>query len=322
MKIGSLVLKGNAFLAPMAGVTDSAFRVLTREFGCALAFTEMLSASGIVRLSEKTLSYFLLKEEDRPVGVQIFGSDPVIMAEAARILESRGADIIDINMGCPVKKVVATGAGAALLRDLRRAEKIIKEVRKVIRVPLTIKIRSGWSYEEIRAVEVSRMAEANGVDAVILHPRTAKMGFCGKADWMLIRQVKNALKIPVIGNGDVRTVSDMERMISETGCDGVMIGRGALGRPWIFAQLLGKSGEDFGTLRERIAVIDRHLQKIIEIGGNGTLWRNFRKHLLWYTRGLPGSARLRDELSRISDMDVLRQKLTLLVSEGGFSSRS
>ncbi|MCX7816647.1 MAG: tRNA dihydrouridine synthase DusB [Syntrophales bacterium] len=313
MKIGSVVLEGNVFLAPMAGVTDYPFRALVRKFGCPLAYTEMLSASGVVNGSERT--FFAVEEDDRPIGVQIFGSCPVVMSEAAQVLENMGADIIDINMGCPARKVVSAGAGAALLRDLRRAEKIIQEVRKKIKVPLTIKIRSGWNHEEICVVEISRMAAANGVDAIIVHPRTAVMGFSGRADWGLIREVKNAVKIPVIGNGDVRTLSDMERMISETGCDGVMIGRGALGRPWIFAHLLRRCGSEFWTLNDRLPIINHHVQKIMEVEPNRYLWRNFRKHLLWYTKGLPGSARLRNELSRIDDVEVLKEKLYILFTE-------
>ncbi len=309
IKIGQLSLKNNMLLAPMAGITNLNFRILAREFGCALAFTEMVSSNGLIRQTPKTYSYLDTLPTDRPLGVQIFGADPAVMAEAARLAGEKGTDLIDINMGCPVKKVIKTGAGAALMRSPEKAKAIIAAVRKATALPLTVKIRAGWRRTEICAVEIARLAEDEGADAVIVHPRTADQGFSGHSDWEIIRKVKECLKIPVIGNGDIRCAADALRMMAETGCDGVMIGRASLGNPWIFGDILhlmqtGEKGEG-SSLQDREAMIRRHLEMEMAHIGDVPGLRNFRKHLLWYTKGLTGGASFRQILGQIHGKEAL-----------------
>jgi nifR3 family TIM-barrel protein len=304
MDIGRLHMKNNIFLAPMAGVTDFPFRMLMREFGCGLAFTEMVSAAGLVRGMEKTDRYLDSSPDDRPLGVQLFGVDPATMAEATRVAEQRGADLVDMNMGCPVKKVVKTGAGAALMRDPERTVAILQAMRKATELPFTVKIRAGWRPNEVTALHIGRIAEDCGVDAVILHPRTADQGFGGKADWRLIAALKERLRIPVIGSGDVRRPDDAVRMFRETGCDGVMVGRGVLGNPWLIKSILHRlSGGPFldPSLKERTEIIQHHLAMAVAYRGEKVGTRDFRKHLLWYSKGLPGGARFRAAAGKITD---------------------
>lgn len=304
MNIGLLRLKNNICLAPMAGVTDLPFRTLVREFGCGLAFTEMVSANGLVRGTGKTCRYLDSSPHDRPLGVQLFGSDPETLAEATRMTVERGADLIDMNMGCPVKKVVKTGSGSALMRDPQRVGAILHAMRKATELPFTLKIRAGWRHGEINALAIGRIAEDCGVDAVILHPRTVDQGFSGKADWRLIAVLKERLRIPVIGSGDVRLPEDAIRMFRETGCDGVMVGRGVLGNPWLIRNILDRlSGRDSfqPSFSERTDIIGRHLAMAVAYNGEKIGTRDFRKHLLWYTKGLPGGAQFRAAAGKITD---------------------
>ncbi len=301
MKIGRLEKECRVFLAPMAGITNLPFRTVAREFGCDLAFTEMVSSVGMIRGSAKTRSYLDSTPEDRPLGVQLFGADPAVMAEAARIAAECGADWIDINMGCPVRKVVKNGAGAALLKTPEKIRDILRAVRPVVRVPLTVKIRAGWSRGTVNAPEIAVMAQDLGVDTVVVHARTADQGFSGEADWRIIGRVKERLVIPVVGNGDIRSASDALAMMRASGCDGVMVGRGALGSPWIFreiaAALSGTAAPDPPTLSERRDIIDAHLKREVDYAGEKAGYRSFRKHLLWYTKGLKGGARFRHAAS-------------------------
>jgi len=309
LKIGSLVLKNCFCLAPMAGITDLAFRMIVRPFGCALCLTEMVSADGLARGMEKSLAYLRSSPPDRPLGVQIFGSDPAALADAARIVADRGADLVDINMGCPVKNVVKRGAGASLMRDPAKIGRSVHAVRKSISIPLTIKIRSGWDFSALNALEVSRIAEDSGCDAVILHPRTASQGFSGRADWRVIEEVKANSRITVVGNGDVLSAADARRMIETTGCDGVMVGRAVLGNPWIFAQITdppaGRS-DNAPDLEERKRVIQEHLHLSVEIFGEPMGVKTFLKHLFWYTRGLPGISHFRKRAGSVRKKDDLR----------------
>lgn len=304
MNIGLLRLKNNICLAPMAGITDLPFRTLVREFGCGLAFTEMVSATGLVRGMGKTCRYLDSSLGDRPLGVQLFGSDPETLAEATRMTVERGADLVDMNMGCPVKKVVKTGSGAALMRDPQRAAAILQAMRKATKLPFTLKIRAGWRPGEVNALAIGRIAEDCGIDAVILHPRTVDQGFSGEADWRLIAALKEQLRIPVIGSGDVLLPEDAVRMFRETGCDGVMVGRGSLGNPWLIRNILYRlSGRDFfePSLSERTEIIRRHLAMAVEYYGEKVGTRDFRKHLLWYTKGLRGGAQFRAAAGKITD---------------------
>jgi tRNA-dihydrouridine synthase B len=304
MNIGRLHLKNAICLAPMAGITDLPFRTLVREFGCGLAFTEMVSAAGLVRGMGKTCRYLDSSPGDRPLGVQLFGSDPETLAEATRMTAERGADLVDLNMGCPVKKVMKTGSGAALMRDPQRAAAILRAMRKATDLPLTLKIRAGWRPGEVNALTIGRIAEEAGVDAIILHPRTVDQGFGGKADWRLIAALKEQLRIPVIGSGDVRLPEDAVRMFGETGCDGVMVGRGVLGNPWLIRNILCRlSGSDLlmPSLTERAEIIRRHLVMAVDYDGEKVGTRDFRKHLLWYTKGLRGGAQFRAAAGKITD---------------------
>jgi tRNA-dihydrouridine synthase B len=273
------------------------FRTLLKDFGCGLTFTEMISANGLIRDSSRSFEYLSSSPVDKPLAVQLFGADPSVLAEGAKIVAGQGADLIDINMGCPARKIVRTGAGSALLKNPLHIGNIIKAVRAVVSVPLTVKIRSGCNAREVNAREVACIAEDCGADAVIVHPRTADQGFGGRADWDVIKQVKQAIKIPVVGNGDIRQAADALGMMRHTGCDGVMVGRGALGNPWLIGEVIAcLAGRDLPacpSLPDRFTVITRHLEMEMryygEAGGN----RNFRKHLLWYTKGLPGGAKFR-----------------------------
>jgi tRNA-dihydrouridine synthase B len=306
MNIGRLPLRNSVFLAPMAGITDLPFRTIVRSFGCGLAFTEMVSGSGLVRKTEKTFRYLASSPEDRPLGVQLFGYDPDTLAAAARIAEEGGADLLDVNMGCPVKKVAKTGSGASLMRDPERVAAILRAVRKASTLPLTVKIRAGWNARLTNALEIGQIAEGCGVDAVILHPRTADQGFGGRSDWGLIAALKGRLRVPVIGSGDVRSPEDADRMFRETGCDGVMVGRGALGNPWLIGNILSHlsgTGISLPSLSAREEMIRRHLMLAIDFYGETIGTRDFRKHLLWYTKGLRDGARFRQAAGCISDRD-------------------
>lgn len=310
MRLGNLQLPNNLLLAPMAGITDYPFRQLAREMGCGLVFTEMVSAEGFLRKGE---SFLKMVKGEHPVSIQLFGSKPDVLAEAASKAEAMGADAIDLNMGCPARQVVKTGAGAALMRLPEKVKEILLAMRKSISCPLTIKIRSGWNENQINAVEISRLAEGCGVDAIILHPRTKEQAFRGYAEWRLISEVKQAVGIPVIGNGDVKTPSSIQKMFEETGCDGVMIGRAALGNPWIFSRwpLSPQKKDVIVSLKERAKVINRHLLLIKSYYGERFSTFQIRKHLYWYTKGLPNCASFHSTLSGLKGMEALLEAFHL-----------
>ncbi|MEN6332201.1 MAG: tRNA dihydrouridine synthase DusB [Smithella sp.] len=306
-------LRGKAFLAPLAGISNLPFRLIARSFGCALAYTEMISANGLTRNTEKTFEYLQSCAEDKPLGIQIFGADPQLMARAACIAVEHGADLIDINMGCPVKKVVKTGAGAMLMKDPGAVGRIVAAVKKAVPIPVTVKIRSGWNRSSINAVEIARIAADSGADAVAVHGRTADQGYSGTADWEVIAAVKEALQVPVIGNGDIWQPQDALRMMTQTSCDAVMVGRGVLGNPWIFTginQLLGGNpGCWMSDLMQRHEIIKKHWSMEAELCGGRVAARNFRKHLLWYTKGLEGSSHFRNLVSALPDWESMLAEL-------------
>jgi len=306
MRIGNVELKNNLILAPMAGITDLPFRMISVEEGCALVVTEMVSAKGLVMGGEKSFSLLASSPKEKPVAVQLFGSEPETMAEAAAIVEGLGADIVDINMGCPVAKVVKNNSGSALLKNLPLIERIVGAVRKSMDIPLTIKIRAGWNSSSVVAREVLKVAEAGGVDAITLHARTKNQGFGGLADWSLIRDLKTDAKIPVIGNGDIKSPLDALKMLNFTGCDGVMIGRAAIGDPWIFRNtlsLLDSGAFDATSIEEKRGKILHHLDLMLERYGPAKGIKIFRKHLSAYSRGISGAAAFRHQINKTSSAD-------------------
>ena len=306
--IGTLKLENDLIMAPLAGITNLPFRRIIKRLGPGLVTTEMVSAMGLVMGKNKTLRYLKSHPDEKPLAVQIFGSRPEAMAGAAEIAVEAGADIVDINMGCPARKVVKNGAGGALLRDLHTIEEIISGVRKVCSVPLTVKIRTGWSPDHASSVEIAVLSEDCGADAVTVHPRFVTQGFSGHADWTVIAKVKEALKIPVIGNGDVTNPLLAQKMKEQTGCDGVMIGRAAVGNPWIFKQILAlENGLSVQppSLDDRRALILEHFNYLsMEIGENRAA-KLMRGLLLSYTKGLPNSRHFRSSFTSINDIDTL-----------------
>ena len=295
--IGKVKIPGRALLAPMAGITDMPFRLIAKKNGAALVVTEMVSAVALVKNNSRTFDLLSFDVCEHPISVQIFGAEPFIMAEAAKIVEDRGFDIIDINMGCPIKKVIKQGAGAALLKEIEKAKEIIAKVKKAVKIPLTVKIRSGWDKSSRNFLEIGYMAEQEGVDAVILHPRLKTDGFSGKARWEDISELKSRLSIPVIGNGDIKKGDDAKRMIETTNCDAVMIGRGSLGNPWIFKEVnaaIAKERIPNPPSREQKGIILlKHLYLAVKFKGELRGVREMRKHMGWYSKGLAAGSNFR-----------------------------
>lgn len=303
MKIGSLSLENITVMAPLAGITNLPFRLLAKASGCGLVCSEMISSDGLVYKSKKTAQLLDTSSKEKPLSVQIFGTDPAIMGEAAAIVAASGADILDINFGCSVKKVVKTGAGVALMRTPEKAEAVLLAVREAISIPLTIKIRTGWDSSGIQAFEIARIAESCGVDAIAVHPRTAAQGFRGEANWSLIAAIKQAVSIPVIGNGDIVAPEDAIRMQDETACDAIMIGRAAIGNPWIFSQILSlMKGE--ATMPVDISLrydaMCRYLRASVSYFGETHACYMMRSRLGWFVKGLPCSSNFRESIKRIS----------------------
>ncbi len=297
MQIGTIKLVNPVILAPMAGVTDLPFRLLAKEMGCGLVYSEMVSDKGLLYKNNHTMDMLKIDERERPVAMQIFGSEPESMAKAAQFVEAAGTNIIDINMGCPTPKIIKNGSGAALMCQPELAYRIMVNVVEAVKVPVTVKIRKGWNQNSINAVEMAKLAEKAGIAAVAIHGRTREQFYSGEADWSIIRQVKESVGIPVIGNGDIRTPYDAESMLAETGCDGLMIGRGAQGNPWIFRQVTQylATGEVLAlpTASERLSVMLRHLDMLVEYKGEYLGIREMRRHGAWYTKGLHHSSELR-----------------------------
>jgi len=309
LTIGSVRLANRIVSAPMAGVSDRAFRDLARGFGCALTYSEMISDMGLCYRQQRTLRLAEVSEEEPPVAVQIFGSDPEAMGRGAAIVVGLGAAIIDINMGCPTPKIVKNGEGAALMTNLDRARSIIREVTAAVKVPVTVKMRKGWSDDDNAYLELGVIAEQEGASAVTLHPRSRSQFFSGQADWSAIKKLKSELSIPVIGNGDIFRAEDARRMLDETGCDGVMIGRGAMGNPFLFHEAVALVEEglvaDPVGLEERIQTAIRHLDLICTYKGEMVGVREMRKHFSWYTHGMRGAASIRGHINQAATREDL-----------------
>ena len=309
LKIGNVTLDNNVVLAPMAGVTDLPFRLLCKEQGAGLICMEMISAKAIYFNNKNTMELMEIHPKECPVSLQLFGSDADIIAEMAKRIEDRPFAILDINMGCPVPKVAGNGEGSALMRNPKLVAEIVEKTANAISKPVTVKIRKGFNEQEVNAVEIAHIAEECGAAAVAVHGRTREQYYSGKADWDIIRQVKERVKIPVIGNGDITSGADAKAMLEQTGCDGLMIGRGAQGNPWVFREVLHflETGELMPPVsnEEKLATIRRHIELQMQYKGEFTGVREMRKHLAWYSAGLPGSAKFRNEVNLMETKEEL-----------------
>lgn len=313
MKIGNLNLDNKVFLSPMAGVTDLPFRLICKEQDCGMLYTEMVNAKALCYDDQNTKKMLKIEEEEHPVAIQIFGSDPEYMGGAAKILNSYPNEILDINMGCPAPKVVKNGDGSALLKNPELAAKVLRAVVDNSEKPVTLKIRKGWDDTCINAVEIAKISQDCGISAIAVHGRTREQYYSGKADWDIIKEVKQNVSIPVIGNGDVFEVEDAINMLNKTNCDAIMIGRGAQGNPWIFKRInhYMQTGEILPdpTLEEKIDTAMKHLKLAVQEHGEYVAVREMRKHIAWYLKGLRNSAKVRDEINKIESYEEVVNKL-------------
>lgn len=311
IKIGNVELNNNLLLAPMAGITDRAFRIICEKFGPGLVCTEMISAKGLYYDDSKTKQLLNMKDEKHPIAVQIFGSDVQSMGYAAEYI-SKYADIIDINMGCPAPKVVKNGDGSKLLLDLDKAKSIIEEVVRKSNVPVTVKFRKGWDNNNIVAVEMAKIAEQAGASAITIHGRTRSEFYSGVADWKIIKKVKESVKIPVIGNGDIKNASDAKKIFDQTGVDGIMIGRGTLGNPWIFEQIKSELNNEVFNISnsEKLSLILEQLNLEIEDKTEKVAIMEMRKHISWYIKNTKDASKIRDKINQITNKKELINTLT------------
>lgn len=321
LKIGNVEIQRTAALAPMAGVTDQAFRVICKEFGAAYMVTEMASAKAMTMGDKKTPHLLELEASEHPVAIQLFGEEPEVMARAARLALAYSPDILDINMGCPAPKIATGGSGSALMRTPELAGKIVRAVRDAVTIPVTVKFRKGWDDEHINAVEFAKLLEANGADALTIHGRTRKQMYAPPVDIDIIRKVKQAVSIPVVGNGDVDSAQSAAEMYERTGCDLVMVGRGALGKPWLFSQIRQYLHD--GTLpaepdvEEKMRIMLRHIALTCELKGEYIGMKECRKHASWYMKGLRGAALFREKSSHLSTFEDAKKLAALVLEELG-----
>ena len=312
LKIGNVELENNIILAPMAGVTDLPFRIISKEYGPGLVCTEMASSRAIFHNDEKTKKLLNIEGEKRPISMQIFGNDAESMGYAAKQV-SKIADIVDINMGCPAPKVIKNGDGSKLLLDLEKAEEIIKVVVKNSQVPVTLKFRIGWDYNHIVAMDIAKIAEKCGISAITVHGRTRNEFYSGKSNLDIIKKVKEAVKIPVIGNGDIIDEESALKMFRYTGVDGIMIGRGSFGNPWIFKKVINflKNGKKIAdiTNEEKLQVIKKHIELAIKEKGENVAVKEMRKHIAWYTKNLKNSSNFRDSINKIETKKELLERI-------------
>ncbi len=316
IQIGQVKIEKTAALAPMASVADKAYRIMAKEFGAAYCVGEMASCKGLCYSDKKTAALLTVTESERPMAVQLFGAEPEFMYKAVKIAEQYKPDIIDINAGCPMPKIVTGGAGSALMKTPRLFGELIKAAVSATDIPVTVKIRKGWDDDHVNAVELARIAEQSGAAAIAVHGRTKEQLYSGKADWEIIKMVKQAVSIPVIGNGDVSSPEDCERMYEYTNCDLVMIGRGSYGRPWLFGQIRdyfgGKSVRPEPDLDEKLSIMRRHIALLVDDKGERTGMKEARRQAAWYIRGISGAAKFRNlfgNMNTLADLDYLIEQI-------------
>lgn len=307
MKIGSLEIKGKAMLAPLAGITDKAFRELCQQFGSAYCETEMVSAKALTFGDKKSFELMEISDYNHPCGIQLFGNEPQIMAQGAKLAEKSGADVIDVNMGCPAPKVANNGCGSALMKTPELCGEMVYAMKNAVSLPVTVKIRKGFDDDSVNAIEVARICEKNGADAIIVHGRTRKQYYSGVCDLDIIKAVKNSVNIPVIGNGDVKDIKSAEKMLEYTGCDGLMIARAALGAPWIF-DILDEYFSNGNIIeppdkKEKLDIMINHVERICHYKGEYMGVLQSRKHMAWYLKGFKGAASFRNEAGKVSSLE-------------------